>query len=576
MTETKELLRVPIEDVKNIGQLRDNIKELKQELNGLDIGSEKYNNTLKELQVNQAALKNAMHATTVEGDEQVTTMEDIAKAAKGAGTSYNALVKRMADLTQEYRATEDVVRRAQLGKEIKDINEELKRLDAARGIYTRNVGDYFNQIVPGLKNINDGLHLIGKQPVLGLLTLITPLVVKLVGALKENETALGAIDKLLAALKPVADFFAGILEKIAGWLGAAVEWVIKLGQNANISFNSIVAGAVGVGNAIYQFIATPIRNVIDLGKGVGEVFKRIFKGDFKGAADAAKDAGKNLVDNFKEGFSFKTNFETGKERGLTFAAGLKAPAVKAAASSAGKEVGQSFLEALENEPIQEAEMPDFIFDPDGELRAENQKLFEDLIAQRDAYDAEQARRDEWERQARQDALDQQKALDAERLKSYQQYASAVSGIFDALADIYESNGEADEQATRKAKALRTASAVISTISGAVSAYMNTIESVKIPAVAIPLAALNAASVLAAGYAQIKQINAVKVGSSTGGGAAASAPAFSPSVTQVRTITGQSEEERLNRMASDTRVYLVYSDVERAQESQRVRVQETEF
>jgi hypothetical protein len=55
-----------------------------------------------------------------------------------------------------------------------------------------------------------------------------------------------------------------------------------------------------------------------------------------------------------------------------------------------------------------------------------------------------------------------------------------------------------------------------------------------------------------------------------------APAFSPSIQQTRSITGASEEDRLNRMASDSRVYLVYSDIEAAQTAQRVRVRETEF
>ena len=92
-----------------------------------------------------------------------------------------------------------------------------------------------------------------------------------------------------------------------------------------------------------------------------------------------------------------------------------------------------------------------------------------------------------------------------------------------------------------------------------------------------LAATQAAAALAAGYAQVRKINAVKVGSSSGGTSAIASPAIAaPSITQVRNITGAKEEDRLNQIASENRVYLVYSDIVKANNASRVRVQETEF
>lgn len=90
-----------------------------------------------------------------------------------------------------------------------------------------------------------------------------------------------------------------------------------------------------------------------------------------------------------------------------------------------------------------------------------------------------------------------------------------------------------------------------------------------------LAPLNASAVLAAGYAQIKQMNAVKVGGNSAG-AAVPAPTFPADIKQIRTITGASEEDRLNRMASDTRVYVLESDITRAQNTRKVRVAEASF
>ena len=108
--------------------------------------------------------------------------------------------------------------------------------------------------------------------------------------------------------------------------------------------------------------------------------------------------------------------------------------------------------------------------------------------------------------------------------------------------------------------------------------MNTIESIKIPAVAIPLAVVNAATVLAAGFAQIKKIQSTKIpGAASSAGAVVQPPTVSaPAVQQVRTITGASEEERLNRMASGQRVYILASDLQAERESTRVRVAETSF
>lgn len=578
-TETIKIDEFAVETATSIKDLKTNISALKKEMEGLTIGSDKYAEALTELQKNQTALKNAMHATTVDGKEEGKTLENLTRASKGLGDSYNALVKRMADLTQEFRATEDAARRNELAKQIKNINEELKQLDAVRGIYGRNVGDYFNQLVPGLRNTSDALKLIGKQPVMSMVLLLAPVLTKIVDALKENETALGAIKKLMDGLKPVMDFFAGVLEKIAGWLSKAVDWVLELGEKSGISFKNIVAGAVGVGNALKEFLLTPIRNVIDGAKAMGQVFQNIFKGNFRQAAQDAKQAVKDIGENFKKGFDFKGNFQAGKEAGEAFAAGLQSSKKKA--GDAAKEVKEEVLKnlvptadeirkAMEKGDAQRAEIAKYWEDSAKELAgmldAEQKAVTDVLQAELDAQlDAEY------------DAMLKEKEIMQQRLESLNMLAGATSSILGSIADMYEANADEDEAAAQKAKALRTASAVIDTISGAIGAYMQTVKTLPAPW-NVPAAAANAAAVLAAGYAQIKQINAVKVGS---GGASATpaiaqAPTYAPAIQQTRTITGASEEERLNRMASDKRVYLVYSDIEIANTRQRVRVQETAF
>ena len=545
------------EAVKTLGDLKESIKALKERLNEAEVGTKDYADTLTQLQTQQAALKNAMHDTTYETDAEADAFAATAKQAKGLGDSYNALVRRMADLDQQFRSTEDTVKRAQLGREIKDINQRLKDMDAQRGKFGRNVGDYFNAIQKGLKGTNATLGLIGKQPIIGMVGLLASVISKIGAGLKENETALDSIHRLGKALEPVAQFFEGVLQKIADLISRAVDFVLELGQNSGIQFNKIIGYATGVGNAVLQFILTPVRQTIEAVKGLGSAFKNLFKGDVKGAIAAAKEAGDNIADAFKKGFSFKENFKSGQQVGEEFVAGLAS--TKKKAQDTAKDIKKAVLREFTDLTVQRDKLAlQAIATSNKVAQIVGHNIDEIMAKNREEYE-------------------QAKALQAARIEAAFGYAAALSNILGSVADLYEQNGEEDEKSARKAKALRTASAIIASISGAISAYMNTIESIKIPQVAIPLAAVNAATVLAAGMAQVKQINAVKVGSSgSSSGAVVSAPAFDSSVPQVRTVTGASEEDRLNRMASPARVYILASDLQAERESSRVRVAETSW
>jgi hypothetical protein len=50
----------------------------------------------------------------------------------------------------------------------------------------------------------------------------------------------------------------------------------------------------------------------------------------------------------------------------------------------------------------------------------------------------------------------------------------------------------------------------------------------------------------------------------------------PQVQETRTITSASEEDRMNRMADEHRVYILSSDLEADREQTRTRVAETTF
>lgn len=162
-----------------------------------------------------------------------------------------------------------------------------------------------------------------------------------------------------------------------------------------------------------------------------------------------------------------------------------------------------------------------------------------------------------------------------------QSVDAASAILGSLADIYEENSEGNEQAAQQAKNLRIASTIIDTISGAVSAYMGAIKAyAEIPGLGPVMGAIQAATVVAAGMAEVEKIRNTDVdkdsapsASSSGMSAAVSAPVLPEEMPQTRILTSAEDEDRLNRMAYDQRVYVVYSDI--AQAGRRVQVRDSE-
>ena len=138
-----------------------------------------------------------------------------------------------------------------------------------------------------------------------------------------------------------------------------------------------------------------------------------------------------------------------------------------------------------------------------------------------------------------------------------------------------------QQAAQQAKNLRIASTIIETISGAVSAYMGAIKAyAEIPGLGPVMGAIQAATVVAAGMAEVEKIRNTDVdkdsapsASSSGMSAAVSAPVLPEEMPQTRILTSAEDEDRLNRMAYDQRVYVVYSDI--AQAGRRVQVRDSE-
>lgn len=637
VTENITILKIGTQEaVQNIGDLRKNVQILKKSLEDLDIGSREYQDTLDELKVNQNALKDAMYATSSSMDDVAKSasganviFDEQGKLVKDATVSYNSYVHAMAALKEEFRSTGDAVRRADLADKINQINDQLKGMDAAQGNFQRNVGNYEGALkgwangldamdkglkaaTGGVNGLKGGVEAFAKSPAIASFTILVSVAMKLAEALKENDTAMAAVKKATAALQPVMDFFGGVLETIAGVLADVIGKVSEF-VSSNGLFQKIIGGVVGVGNAIFKFITAPVRGVIAAIK--------VFQDEgIKGIRNAAKAFG----DEMKGGVAFRSNFEGGQAAADAMISGMssrKAPA-KEAGKTIAKEVKDGVKEELDiglDEIIAGAEksMEDFFKDMDrmdadrlkreadsesirlGRLKQSNE---ERLAMLQEFYDAALERGDlskalEYDTKIADLRVEITEKEIEERKKKEEEYertrTAALMASFDttasilgSLADLYEADDEGQKKNAKKIKALRIATATIDTISGAIGAYMQASKAYTPPWGQI-IGAAAAATVTAAGLANIKKIRStntdgggssadVSAPSTTGTPAVVAAPALTTQVSNVRSVTSASEEDRLNAMASDQRVVLVMSDLEVKQDQVRTQVAESSF
>lgn len=183
---------------------------------------------------------------------------------------------------------------------------------------------------------------------------------------------------------------------------------------------------------------------------------------------------------------------------------------------------------------------------------------------------------EYEKKVSKDATDKKNANTQSALQVASASASAMSSILGSIADMYEAEGEQNEEATKKAKNLRIAGATMDMLGGLVSAWTSALNPANSGLTIwgqIAMATLTSATILASGIANIQKIkNTDTSGNSSGGGigASVSAPAIVQQVPVTRTLTGVAEEQRLNE---GQRVYVVYDDI--AQAGRKVDVTESE-
>ena len=568
---------VTVDAVSNLAELKAQISEAKKALDGMALGSKEYQDQLKEVITGQNLLRAAMNGTTA-------TAEELKAAVDAEGTSYNALVNQMANLKRAFRATTDEAERADLGGRIKAINDQLKEMDAMKGDFQRNVGDYFNQtskamkevikdlpsgldaIKGPLRDIEGTMGLMSHQPIIGIIGLLSPILVQIAQALKEDDKAMGAVKKMMDALKPLLDFFSGILTNIVDILGDLIARTTEFIQNNGV-IQKVINGVAGVGNAILQFIVSPIKGVIAAIK----VFK---EQGVKGLGEA----GKAFVSEMKSGVAFKSNYEAGQAMVSTILSGARSR--KKEIAETGAAIGKELSKAMT-----------VSFDRENKDWLKNQETFvKELADITGGYiseqDAEiQAYMDDMKRMAEEEefyneAMAESAEKAAERKKAAMEaYVSGVSNLMNTVADALESGDNASEASVKAAKNLRIAAATIDMISGAVTAFS---VAQSLGPIAGPIVgAINAAAVVAAGIANIAKIKSTSVSktttptTATPTQATVDAPQLD-TATPTTVTTGASTERALNAASQPQKVYILQSDIEAAGDTAQVQVAESSF
>lgn len=201
--ERKVILKVGTNDaVRSIGDLKENIKILKGDLNQAEIGTEKYAQTAKKLRDNQDALNNVVRTGRIE-------FRSADEVIKDSNATYNELSATMSALKKVWKDTADEAKRNEIGKQINSLNDRLKELDASQGVYTRNVGNY--------KSALDGLSAVFPD------------------AASKVQSLSGKFDTVNGVLTKVGAS-TGSLTKLLGPLGIAIGAAVEAGK----LFNSVL------------------------------------------------------------------------------------------------------------------------------------------------------------------------------------------------------------------------------------------------------------------------------------------------------------------------------------------------
>lgn len=242
-TEDIEIIRIDTgEAVNNLKELNQYIKDLKGSMNEAKMGSDEFVQAQNELDKAVLSQKQIMNGALNEY-----------KAAKG---SFNDLSNQLRELKEAWKATGDEAERNRLTEEVNKVKAQLNEMNHSIGNFQDNVGNYAGALAPYFKNLEDKLggvqdtlgsmgmsisgltnpikavnsafKLLSTNPIIGVITLLVGLFIKVKDAVSQNEDLQRRWNKALAAFEPIGNLVAKIFDKLAEGLVWIVEQASKL------------------------------------------------------------------------------------------------------------------------------------------------------------------------------------------------------------------------------------------------------------------------------------------------------------------------------------------------------------
>ena len=574
--------------ITNIKEYKQHIDSLKGTLLGLEKGTEQYNAVATEL---------------VKEQQKLTEVMDVAKG-KGEAVegSYDNLSKTMSELKKQFKATGDEAERTNLALKINDINNQLKDMDASVGVFSRNVGNYSQAYEEAFKTVIGGLDgvdgLLGE--VAGNVNSLFPLI---------KQTTAAATAGLKGIKKAIATTGIGLLIVAVGELAAHFDDVRRAVGVTDEKFQefkstvtgvlkTIVAGVVGVGNSILQFLITPIKTFIEVVKGAGTLIKDVFTGNFKKIKEDAVSAGNAVTDALNNGIKLKANFNKGKEFADNLIQNIQDNINKSDKNPVTVTV-QPKLKEVDTSNLNSGEE-----DINLKLRQEEEKQAlkdqekinkEYLDIEKDFYSELNANLDQYNKDYFKKFTEQQEEearILEERKNNIKSFVSSTSDIIGMVADAWESSiksqietGKISEEEGKKqfeqVKALETSVAIINTLAAGVEAFKGITKATGGWALASAIAQMVAT--VTVGMAQVAKIQSTQLGTKATQVTSVTTPNLGSIVNEyqpqyVSNITNNTELDNLANalQKNPIKAYVVESDISNAQGLTRQREDETSW
>ena len=588
LTEAQNTLNDILRDSGGLKEYKQYVDNLKGSLLNLDKTSEEYKQKSIELTEAQEHLNEVMAIGKNNGE-----------LLEG---SYNYLSKQMSDLKKEWKATGDEAERARLGEQINSINNQLKDMDASVGVFSRNVGNYsqayeeaFKTVIGSLDDV-DGLLGEVAGNVNSLFPLIKQTTAAATAGLKGIKKAIATtgIGLLIVAVGELAAHFDDVRRAI----GITDEKFQEFKSTVTGVLKTIVAGVVGVGNSILQFLITPIKTFIEVVKGAGTLIKDVFTGNFKKIKEDAVSAGNAVTDALNNGIKLKANFNKGKEFADNLIQNIqdninksdKNP-VTVTVQPKLKEVDTSNLNSGEediNLKLRQEEEKQALKDQEKinkEYSNIEKDLYSELNANLDQYNKDYFKKfnEQQEEEAR---------VLEERKNNIKSFVSSTSDIIGMVADAWESSiksqietGKISEEEGKKqfeqVKALETAVAIINTLAAGVEAFKGITKATGGWALAAAIAQMVAT--VTVGMAQVAKIQSTQLGTKSTQVTSVTTPNLGSIVNEyqpqyVSNITNNTELDNLANalQKNPIKAYVVESDISNAQGLTRQREDETSW